>query len=159
MAQGKIQASGLIQNDHVAEIGLMDIPTHRCVGSKLFSALTEGGINLVLVVHLVDREETDHILLCVERSDMDQALDIVQHVCDEVGGKSITSDPEVAVISLFNLDFRERHGVVNQVFQALGEHNIEVRGISTSLSTVSCIVRAQHLDEAVHVLREAFMLA
>jgi aspartate kinase len=158
MTEEKIQASGLIRNDHVAEIGLMDIPSSKHVGSKLFSALTDAGINLKLVVHLIDREEKVHIVLCVDRDDLSRAMAVVERIRGEVGGKAITTDPEMALVSLFNLDFREQHGVVGQIFEALDSRNVNVRGISTSLSTISCLIKARDLDEAVQALREAFLL-
>jgi len=159
MTKEKIQASGLIRNDHVAEVGLMDIPSNKCVGGKLFSALDEAGINLKLVVHLIDREEKDHIVLCVDRDDLSRTLVVAERIREEVGGKAVTSNANVALVSLFNLDFREQQGVVSQIFEALGSCNIGVLGISTSLSTISCMIKSKHLDEAIRALRDAFVLS
>ena len=158
MTNGKLQAGGLIQRDHLAMISIMDIPSRPGVGGKLFSALSDRGINVELVVHLIDLEEKDHIVLGVDRDDLNQALTVVERVREEVGGKAITSDPEVASVSLFGLDFREQRGVASRMCKALGDCNINIRAISTSLSTITCVIEAQHLDEAVRALRDAFTL-
>jgi aspartokinase len=42
--------------------------------------------------------------------------------------------------------------------QALYNRDIKIRAISTSLSTISCLIEAQSLDEAVLALRDAFTL-
>ena len=159
MSGNKIQAGGLIHNDHVAMIGMMDIPSQPGVGGRLFSALSDQGINVELIVHLIDLEERDHIVLCVDREDLSQALAVAERIQEEVGGKAITSDPEVALVSLFGPDFREQRGVACQMCQALGDHGINIRGISTSLSTITCVVEADRLDEAILALRDAFSLA
>ncbi len=158
MTNGKLQAGGLIQNDHLALIGVMDIPSRPGVGGRLFSALSDQGINVEFIVHLIDLEEEDHIVLCVDRDDLNEALAVVERVREEVGGKAITSDSEVASVSLFGLDFREQRGVASRMCQALGACNINIRAISTSLSTITCVIEAQRLDEAVHALRDTFML-
>lgn len=158
MTDGKIQASGLIQNDHLAMIGIMDIPSRPGVGGMLFSALNDQGINIELIVHLIDLEERDHIVLCVDRDDLNQALAVTKRIREEVGGKAVTSDPEVASVSLFGLDFREHRGVASQMCKTLGDCNINIRAISTSLSTITCVIEAQRLDEAIHTLRDAFTL-
>ena len=158
MTDGKIQASGLIQNDHLAMIGIMDIPSRPGVGGMLFSALNDQGINIELIVHLIDLEEKDHIVLCVDRDDLNQALAVTKRIREEVGGKAVTSDPEVASVSLFGLDFREHRGVASQMCKTLGDCNINIRAISTSLSTITCVIEAQRLDEAIHTLRDAFTL-
>jgi aspartate kinase len=158
VTNGKLQAGGLIQNDHLAMIGLMDIPSRPGVGGMLFSALNDQGINVELIVHLIDLEERDHIVLCVDRDDLSQALAVTERIREEVGGKAVTSDPEVASVNLFGLDFREQRGVASRMCEALGDCNINIRAISTSLSTITCVIGAQHLDEAVRALRQAFAL-
>ena len=158
MTNGKLQAGGLIQNDHLAMIGVMDIPSRPGVGGMLFSALNDQGINVELIVHLIDLEERDHIVLCVDRDDLSQALAVTERIREEVGGKAVTSDPEVASVNLFGLDFREQRGVASRMCEALGDCNINIRAISTSLSTITCVIGAQHLDEAVRALRQAFAL-
>ncbi len=158
MTNGKLQAGGLIQRDHLAMIGIMDIPSRPGIGGKLFSALSDQGINVELVVHLIDLEEKDHIVLGVDRDDLNQALAVTERIREEVGGKAVTSDPEVASVSLFGFDFREQRGVASRMCKALGDCNINIRAISTSLSTITCVIEAHRLDEAVHALRDAFTL-
>ena len=158
MTDDKLQAGGLIHNDHLAMIGIMDIPSHPGVGGILFSELGEQGINVELIVHLIDLEERDHIVLCVGRDDLSQALAVAECIREQVGGKAVTSDPKVASVSLFGLDFREHHGIASHMCKTLGDCNINIRAISTSLSTITCVIGAQCLDDAVHALREAFTL-
>jgi len=158
VTNSKVQAGGLIQNDHLAMIGIMDIPSHPGVGGMLFSELSEQGINVELIVHLIDLEERDHIVLCVSRDDLNQAVAVAERIREQVGGKAVTSDPEVASVSLFGLDFREQRGVASLMCKTLGDCNINIRAISTSLSTITCVIEAQRLDDAVHALREAFAL-
>lgn len=158
MVHGKLQATGLIQNSHLALIKIMDIPSRPGVGGQLFSALSDEGINVELIVHLVDLENDDHIALCVDRDDLNQALAVARHLGEELGAKAVASDAQVALLSLFGLEFREQRGVAGQMFKALGDHNIHIRAISTTLSTISCLVDADDLDEAVQALREAFTL-
>ena len=158
MANTKLHAGGLIQNDHLAMVSIMDIPSHPGVGGRIFSALSDQGINIELIVHLIDLEKNDHIVLCVDRDDLDAALEVVERVRKEVGGKAVTSDPKVASVSLFGLNFREQHGIASHMCKTLGCCNINIRAISTSLSTITCVIEAQRLDEAISVLREAFVL-
>ncbi len=158
MTNGKLQAGGLIRNDHLAMIGVMDIPSRPGVGGRLFSALSDQGINVEFIVHLIDLEEKDHIVLCVDRDDLSETLAVTERVREEVGGKAVTSDPEVASVSLFGLDFREQRGVASRMCKALGDCSINIRAISTSLSTITCVIEARRLDEAIRALRDAFTL-
>ena len=158
MIGGKMKAGGLIQHDHLAMVGIMDMPSRPGVSGKLFSELNEQGINVEIIVHLIGLEEKDHIVLCVDRDDVERTKEVAERIRQETGGRAITCDPEVASISLFGSDFRESRGVARQMFKALGDSNINIRAISTSLSTISCVIEAICLDEAVEALREAFII-
>ncbi|HET89796.1 MAG TPA: hypothetical protein ENN99_03520 [Chloroflexi bacterium] len=158
MSSDKLQAGGLVQNDHLAMIGIMDIPSHPGVGSKLFSALSDQEINVELIVHLIDLEREDLIVLCVDRDDLNKALAVIEDVQKDLGGKAVTSNPQVASVSLFGLDFREQRGVASLMCKTLGDCDINIRAISTSLSTITCVIDAYRLDEAIQALRAAFIL-
>jgi aspartate kinase len=158
MAVGKLQAGGLIQNNHLAAIGITDIPSRQGVSNRLLSELSEQGINVELIVHLIDLEERDHILVCVDRDDLEGALKVAERIREEVGGNAITSDADVALVSLFGLDFRDQRGIASHMCQALYNRDIKIRAISTSLSTISCLIETQSLDKAVLALRDAFTL-
>ncbi|RLC90617.1 MAG: hypothetical protein DRI79_04735, partial [Chloroflexi bacterium] len=86
ISSNKFQAGGLIHNVHLAMISIIDIPSRPGVGRILFSELGNQGINVELIVHLVDLEEKDQIVLCVDRDDLDEALAVVERVREEVGG-------------------------------------------------------------------------
>jgi aspartate kinase len=158
MRNKKLEAGGLIQRAHLAMIGIMDIPSRPGVSGRLFSALNEEGINVEFIVHLIDMEEKDHIVLCVSRDDLNEALAVAEHMREELGGEAVTSDPEVALVRLFGFDLRNQRGIASHMFQTLGDCNINIRAISTSLSTISCLIDEQHLDKAIRALRDAFTL-
>ena len=149
---------GLVWNDHLAVISITGAPSHRDVSGMLLSALSEQGINVELVVHLADLAGHDAIVLGINRHDLDGARIVIEHLQDEIEGVAITSDPDVALVSLFGLDLREQHGVASTMYEALHGHHIKIRAISTSLSTISCLIEAQDLDKAIQALRETFTL-
>jgi aspartate kinase len=154
----KPAVGGLVWNDHLAMISITGAPSHRDVSGMLLSALSEQGINMELVVHLADLAGHDAIVLGINRHDLDGAQAVIERLRGEIEGVAITSDPDVALVSLFGLDLREQHGVASTMYEALHSHHIKIRAISTSLSTISCLIEAQGLDAAIQVLREAFTL-
>jgi aspartate kinase len=158
MTHSKPQIGGLIQRDRLAMIGIMDIPSRPGVSGRLFSALSDQGINVEFIVHLIDMEEKDHIVLCVDCDVMDQTLVLVEGLREELGGEAITTNPDVALVRLFGFDLREHRGIASHMFQTLGDCGINIRAISTSLSTISCLIESQRLNEAVQALRNAFTL-
>ena len=66
--------------------------------------------------------------------------------------------PQVARIAIFGPDFRERPGIAGIMFSALAAEGINILAISTSISTVSCIVDLDRAQDAERVLRSTFIL-
>lgn len=158
MDQERIEAGGLIYKDHVGIVGLIGIPAQPGTSGRYFSKLADSGIHVELIVNLFDGDKYDHILVCVDRKDLDAALEITQIIHDVVGSQSIIHDSQVALVCVSSLDFDESQVIAGHMFKTLGDHNINIRGISTSVSSVTCMIHLDDLEEAMSVLRQAFIL-
>ena len=157
MDQERIEAGGLIYKEHVGMVGLIGIPTHPGIGGRYFSKLADSGIHVELIVNLFDGDKFDHILVCVDRKDLEAALEITQIIHDVVGSQSIIHDSQVALVCVSSLDFEESQVIAGHMFKTLGDHNINIQGISTSVSSVTCMIHLDDLEEALAVLRRAFI--
>ena len=86
------------------------------------------------------------------------SADLLQEVKALVGAEQVIRRPNVALISIFGPDFRERPGIAGTMFAALGAKGINILAISTSISTLTCVIDADHLTDAVAAMRETFDL-
>jgi aspartokinase len=48
--------------------------------------------------------------------------------------------------------------IAGHMFKTLGDNNINIEGISTSVSSVTCMINSEDLDPALEALRQAFIL-
>jgi len=158
MDQNRVEAGGLIYKNHISMVGLIGIPTQPGIGGRYFSNLAEAGIHVELIVNLFDGNQYDHILVCVGQDDLDSTLEITENIHKMVGSQSIIHDHQVALVSISSLDFEESQVIAGHMFKTLGDHNINIKGISTSVSSVTCLIHAEDLDQALTVLRQAFIL-
>lgn len=156
--QERIEAGGLIYKNHVAMVGLIGIPTHPGIGGHFFSEIAKAGIHVELIVNLSDGERYDHVLICVERDDFDLTLEVTRKIHEKVGSQSIIQNREVALVCISSLDFDESQVIAGHMFEALGSESINIQGISSSVSSVTCMIAAADLQKAVTVLRKAFIL-
>jgi len=154
----KIKIGGLIQNRNLAKIGVMSIPDRPGVAGALFSALGERGINAPFIVHNIDLNNLDNIVICVAQDDLAPALEALHTVKERVGAKEIVYDKEVGIISLFGPHFGERPGIAGRMFSALASVGINILAISTSISSISCLIDINDMDEAIVALEETFEL-
>ena len=154
----KIKIGGIIQNRNLAKIGVMSVPDRPGVAGTLLTALGERGINVSFIVHNIDLNNLDNIVICVAPEDLTAALEVLNTIKETVGAKEIVHDREVGIVSIFGPHFGERPGIAGAMFSALASAGINILAISTSISTASCLIDVYDMDEAIEALQEAFDL-
>jgi aspartate kinase len=154
----KIKIGGIMQTTGLAKVGVMSIPDQPGIAGRIMSAMGERGINVQFIVQLIDIHDSSHVVFCIAEDELEQAQDLLEGLRQDVGGERVIQRPNVAIISIFGPDFRERPGIASEMFSALGSKGINILAISTSISTLSCVIDADCLDEAVAAMRETFDL-
>ena len=156
--QHRIEAGGLIYKNNIGMVGLIGIPTHPGIGGRYFSEIVDSGVHVELIIHLNNGDNHDHILVCVDHDNLEKTFAITQNLHQEVGSQSVIYDPQIALVSISSLDFEECQVIAGHMFKALGNNQINILGISTSVSSVTCMIHANDLTNAVSTLRQAFIL-
>jgi aspartate kinase len=154
----KIKLGGIIQNRDLAKIGIMSIPDRPGVAGSILGALGDRGVNCPFIVHTIDLNKLDNIVICVARGQLPIALRVLATVKETVGAKEVVHDGEVGMITIFGPHFGERPGVAGTMFSALGSVGINILAISTSISSLSCLIDVNDMDAAMRALEEAFEL-
>ena len=75
-----------------------------------------------------------------------------------MGAQEVVYKGEVGLVTVFGPHFGERAGIAGTMFSALGSVGINILAISTSISSLSCIIDMGDMDRAVQALEEAFEL-
>ncbi|MFN2182549.1 MAG: ACT domain-containing protein [Anaerolineae bacterium] len=153
----KFRIGGIIQKRDLARISIMGIPDCPGVAGALLSALGNKDVNCAFVVHLINANNQDSIILCVAQDQLPAALEILEAIGRDMGAEEILYTDDVAMLAIFGPHFGERPGIAGAMFTALASAGIHTLAISTSISTVSCIIHAAQLDRAIQVLHEAFL--
>jgi aspartokinase len=154
----KIKIGGVMQTTGLAKVGVMAISDRPGIAGHILSALGDKGINVQFIVQCIDIQDHSHVVFCISQEELDQAEEILENVRHELGAQQVIRRPNVALISIFGPDFRERPGIAGMMFAALGTRGINILAISTSISTLTCVIDADHLATAVTAMRETFDL-
>jgi aspartate kinase len=84
-------------------------------------------------------------------------------VCDELkvelGASEVSSDDDVARVSVIGAGMKSHPGVTATMFETLAADGINIDMISTSTIRISCMVRTADVERAVRSLHAAFELA
>ena len=139
-----------------ALVRVLSVPDRPGVAGALLSVLGRNGINIELLVESADMEDCGNFTICIDQKDLGAALGVLESVKNSIDAKGISYVPDVAVLSVFGPHLREKPRVPGVMFNALASSGINIAAISTSISSVSCVIEASYLDDAVRALNDAF---
>ncbi|MDZ4165429.1 MAG: ACT domain-containing protein [Smithellaceae bacterium] len=153
---GKIKIGGLMQSDGRSMIRLTSRPEQPESPGEVMGMMGRLGINIEFLVESCDLEDCCHVALCLDRRDLDAALLNLEEAKDRLGLKNISHNPEVVVVSIFGPHFREKPQIAGVMFLALARAGVKVSAVSTSISSISCVIPAEDRAAVLQVLRDSF---
>jgi len=130
----------------------------RGMASRVFLTLAQHRINIEFISHIVDDEGKGRMTFCVERKNLEDVVSLLHQNREQIGHGRLLHDRNVGTVSVFGPHFREKFGVAGTFFTAIGSADINILAISTSVSTVSCLVAETDMPAAVAALSKAFDL-
>lgn len=154
----KIKVGGVIQNDHLASISVLAVKDRPGIAAAVLDALGQNGLNVQFVVQMIDQQNHAQMVLCIDRADLEKCMEAIEGLRPELQPTAVTANPEVASIAIFGPDFRERPGIAGRMFRALAARGVNILAISTSISTVNCIVDLPRLPDALAAINDQFDL-
>lgn len=134
---------------------LPDVPG---VCAELFTAVADGNSMVDAILQNVSRDGKSVVSFTVPRRDHDACLLLVREVLSQWPGATVTSEREIAQLSVIGVGLRTHTGVGEKMFRALGDAGINVRMINTSEIRMTAMVAADQGRAAHRALLGAFGL-
>lgn len=145
-----------MQSDGRALVKIMSVPDHASVAGAVMGVMGENGINIELLVESFDLDDCGNFALVIDQKDLDHALAVLDEIKPTIDAKVVSYTPDVAIITVFGPHLREKPMIHGLMFSTIASVGISSLAISTSISSVSCVVEGQFLDPAVQALAQAF---
>ncbi len=151
----KMLIRGVTKDEDVARIsvvGMQDIPGNAF---KMFSKLAGKNINIDVILQSVGRDGTKDISFTCAKSNADAAVEILEEIFG-MENAVISSETDVAKISIVGAGMQSHSGTASKMFGALYEAGININMISTSEITVSVLIEKEYANKAVSAVHKAF---
>ncbi|HEX2161022.1 MAG TPA: aspartate kinase, partial [Thermoleophilaceae bacterium] len=143
-----------------ARVTLTGVPDQPGIAGRVLTALAEANVNVDMIIQ--NEPESDgaraDMSFTVPRADLTAALDALEPIRADLGIAGIASDPAMAKVSIVGAGMRSHPGVAAKTFSVLGEAGVNIEMIATSPIKISCVIREEHVADAVRELHTAFDL-
>jgi len=155
----RAEAGGIIHVPRLCLVGIMSAPDRPGLVKAIFTELGREHLNAQFIVQSIDLNNDSHVQFCVDESDSGRVQVAMQRIAQELGARKVVITNHVALISVYGPDFRERPGIAGKAFGALAEVGINILAVSTSISTITCVINDQDSAAALAAWRKAYGLS
>ncbi len=152
----KTQISGVAKDKNVARLALVGVEDKPGIAYKVFSLLGQQNINVDIILQSIGRDETQDISFTVRRSDVDQALALLEAHKASLEFDHIDVDKSVVKVSIVGAGMVDNAGVAAKMFGALYDADINIHMISTSEIKVSVLLDEADAKLAVQAIHDKF---
>lgn len=149
--------SGVAHDRSEVRITVTGVPNRPRIAAQIFGALADSRIVVDTIVQNVSRDGTVDMSFTVPAAHASEA----ERITKEVGagmGATVEMDDGIGKVSIVGAGMKSQPGVAAKMFTTLAERDIDIEMISTSTIRITCVIRADRLEEAVAALHEAFGL-
>jgi len=142
-----------------AKVTVTGVPDRPGLAARLFRGLADRNINVDMIVQNTSLHGTTDISFTIPEADLAVSTEVCKALVPELEATGVTSDDDVARVSLVGVGMKTHPGVTALTFETLAGAGINIEMISTSSIRISCLIRAAQAEDAVRALHRAFELA
>jgi len=141
-----------------AKVTVTGVPDRPGLAARLFRGLADRNVNVDMIVQNTSLHGTTDISFTIPGFDLAVSTGVCEALVPELGATGVTSDDDVARVSLIGAGMKTHPGVTALTFETLAAAGINIEMISTSSIRISCLIRAEEAETAVRALHAAFEL-
>ena len=149
--------SGVSYSKNEAKITISGIPDKPGISAKIFGIMAENNINVDMIVQNISQDGIfANITFTVPAKDMGFSKNLLEESSNFLNFKSISTDDNVAKVSVVGMGMMSQSGVAGKMFKTLAENSINILAISTSEIKISVLINKKYTELAVKSLHEVY---
>ena len=148
--------SGVALDENAARISVMGLKDEPGIAFKLFNILAKNNVNVDIILQSIGREKTKDISFTVNEEDVETAIRLIEENKEWITFQQVTSNVDVAKISIVGAGMTSNPGVAAKMFEALYSVGININMISTSEIRITVLVKKKDGEKAMNAIHDAF---
>lgn len=137
---------------------IVALPNKPGYAGKILTQLGRANINLHFIAEGEDAHGLANMTICISPDDAKQAIDIITAQKNGDQNQKVEEIPHISTVTVYGPHFREKPAISGEMCSALGHANVNILGISTSISSVCCLITDTEFDNAYEALLKVFEL-
>ena len=151
--------SGVSYSKDESKITISGIPDKPGIAAKIFRILSRNNINIDMIVQNISQDGISaNLTFTVLNKDMKISKNLLEKNSEKILYKQLSTNSEVAKISVIGMGMMSQSGVAEKMFQTLAAQQINILAISTSEIKISVLIEKKYTEKALNSLHSAYRL-
>ncbi len=152
--------SGISYSKNESKITISGVPDQPGISATIFGILSKNNINVDMIVQNISQDGISaNMTFTVQSNEVGIAMNLLEKSKLEINYKSITSDSNVAKVSVIGMGMKSQSGVAQKMFQTLADNKINILAISTSEIKISVLIEQKYTEKAIKSLHKEYKLS
>lgn len=158
MEEREFVIRGVTHDTNVVKIAVLGVPDRPGIAYRIFSALADANIDVDMIVQSIRNADMNinDIVFTITKPDLVQAKSIIARCAAEMKVLDVVIEENVAKVSVVGAGMLGSPGIAAAMFGALGDAGVNIEVISTSEISISCLIKADQVREAVGAIHKRF---
>ena len=152
----KMLITGVAADTNTARISVIGVDDQPGTAFRIFNTLAKNNINVDIILQSVGRDGTKDISFTVSEDDLDDAIHILEDHKEALTIKEITTNRDVAKISVVGAGMMSNPGVAAKMFETLYNARININMIATSEIRITVLVDKKDVEKALNAVHDGF---
>jgi len=151
--------SGVSYSVNDSKLSISGIPDKPGISAKIFGLMAKANINVDMIVQNISQDGINaNMTFTVSTKDLDSAKKIIENQTQEINYTNLSTDSDIAKISVIGMGMMSQSGVAEKMFRTLAENKINILAISTSEIKISVLINKEYAKEAIKSLHNVYKL-
>ena len=151
--------SGVSYSKNESKITISGVPDKPGISATIFGVLSKNNINVDMIVQNISQDGISaNLTFTVQSKDMEISKKLLEKNQKNILCKMISTDSDVAKISVVGMGMMSQSGVAEKMFQTLADKEINILAISTSEIKISVLIKKKYAEEAIKSLHFVYKL-
>jgi len=146
----------IISNTDVSKVTLHSVEDRPGIAADIFSTLGTQGFNIELVSSVPVSKGKANLSFVIAKEELPSVLAAIEPLKREVKAEKISHDSRIALVSISGHELIRQAGIAGRMFKSLSSAGINIEMISTSMSSITCIISEESMVDAVKALEREF---
>ncbi len=154
----KMLITGVAADTNTARISVIGVEDKPGTAFKIFHTLARNQINVDIILQSVGRDGTKDISFTVSEDDLLDALNVLEEHKETLTIQQITSNKNVAKISVVGAGMMSNPGVAAKMFESMYNSRVNINMIATSEIRITVLVDEKDVDKAMNAVHDGFIM-